>query len=51
MAVEHPGSIRGNFLSTHPSMPERFVSIENTVDEIEEKRQRGELLVPEKKNN
>ncbi len=51
MAVEHPGSIRGNFLSTHPSMPERFVSIENTVDEIEEKRQRGELPVPEKKNN
>ncbi|MCP4263130.1 MAG: M48 family metalloprotease, partial [Planctomycetes bacterium] len=26
MAVEHPGSIRGNFLATHPSMPERFVS-------------------------
>ncbi|MHC4321527.1 MAG: M48 family metalloprotease [Planctomycetota bacterium] len=51
MAVEHPGSIRGNFLATHPSMPERFVSIENTVREIEEKLQRGEPLIPEKKNN
>jgi predicted Zn-dependent protease len=51
MAVEHPGSIRGNFLATHPSMPERFVAIENTVREIEEKLQRGEPLVPEKKND
>jgi predicted Zn-dependent protease len=51
MAVEHPGSIRGNFLATHPSMPERFVSIENTVREIEEKRQRDEPLIPEKKKD
>ncbi len=51
MAVEHPGSIRGNFLATHPSMPERFVAIENTIREIEEKLQRGEPLIPEKKDN
>lgn len=50
MAVEHPGSIKGSFLATHPSAPERFLAIEKTVREIEEKRQRGEPLLPEKKN-
>lgn len=49
MASEHPGSIKKNFLATHPSAPERFVAIENTVREIEEKRQRGEPLLPEQK--
>lgn len=49
MAAEHPGSIRKNFLATHPSAPERFVAIESTVREIEEKRERGEPLLPEKK--
>ncbi|MHC4138972.1 MAG: M48 family metallopeptidase [Planctomycetota bacterium] len=51
MAIEHPGAISGNFLATHPSTPERFVSIENTVREIDEKRQNGESLIPEKKND
>ncbi len=51
MAVEHPGSIKGNFLATHPSMPERFVAIENTIREIEEKQRKGEPLIPEKKDN
>jgi predicted Zn-dependent protease len=51
MAVEHPGSIRGNFLATHPSMPERFVAIENIIREIEEKQRKGEPLIPEKKND
>jgi hypothetical protein len=51
MAIEHPRSIRSNFLATHPSTPERFVSIENTVREIDEKRQNGESLIPEKKND
>ncbi len=51
MAVEHPGSIRGNFLATHPSMPERFVAIENTIREIEEKQRKGEPLIPEKKDD
>jgi hypothetical protein len=49
MAVEHPGSIRGSFLSTHPSTPERFLAIENSVREIEEKRQQGKPLMPDKK--
>ena len=51
MASEYPRSINGNFLSTHPSWPERFVSIENTVREIKEKIQRSEPIIPEKKNN
>lgn len=49
MAVEHPGSIKKNFLATHPSTPERFLAIENTVREIDEKRRQGKPLVPEKK--
>ncbi|HEV8661970.1 MAG TPA: M48 family metallopeptidase [Candidatus Methylomirabilis sp.] len=49
MAAEHPGSIKKNFLASHPSAPERFVAIESTVREIEEKRQRGEPLLPELK--
>ncbi len=51
MAVEHPGSIKENFLATHPSMPERFVAIENTIREIEEKQRKGKPLIPEKKKN
>jgi hypothetical protein len=51
MAIEHPGAISGSFLATHPSTPERFVSIENTVREIDEKRQNGESLIPEKKKD
>lgn len=49
MAAEHPGSIKKNFLASHPSAPERFVAIENTVREIQEKRERGESLLPEMK--
>ncbi len=51
MAVEYPGSIKENFLATHPSMPERFVAIENTIHEIEEKQRKGKPLIPEKKDN
>ncbi len=50
MAVEHPGSIRHNFTSTHPSTAERFVTLEKAVKEIEEKKQKGEPLEPEKKS-
>jgi hypothetical protein len=50
MAVEHPGSIKsGGFLASHPSTPERFVAIENTVREIDEKRRQGQPLLPEKR--
>lgn len=46
MAAENPGSI-GTYGSTHPSPPERFLNIANTVREIEDKRRRGVALVPD----
>ncbi|MBZ0159735.1 MAG: M48 family metalloprotease [bacterium] len=49
MAVEHPGSIQGAFLTTHPSAPERFLAIERTSREIEEKRRQGLPLIPERR--
>ncbi len=48
MAIEHPGSITGGFLATHPSTPERFLAIEQTSREIEEKRRQGLPLIPER---
>lgn len=49
MAVEHPGSIKGTWLATHPSSPERAVTLRETILEIEEKRAKGLPLLPEKK--
>ncbi|RMF83159.1 MAG: PDZ domain-containing protein, partial [Nitrospinota bacterium] len=49
MAVEHPGSIEENFTATHPSTPERFLAIEQTIQEIEAKRRQGKPLLPEEK--
>lgn len=49
MAAEHPASIRKNFLATHPTSPKRFMSIEHTINEINENRLNGVPLFPEKK--
>ncbi len=49
MAAEHPGSIKASFGASHPSTPERFIAIEQTVKEIAEKRRIGAPLLPEKK--
>ena len=46
MGVKHPGSIAQNHAASHPSTPERFVSIEETVKEIEQKKLAGEVLMP-----
>ncbi len=46
MAAENPGSI-GAYGSSHPSPPERFLNIANTVREIEDKRSRGVALEPD----
>lgn len=51
MAAEYPGSIEDVFLASHPSTPERFLCIEETVNEINKKRDRGEPLLPEKKQD
>ena len=46
MAVEEPGSINGRFMASHPSTPERFLSIEQAAGEIELKRQLGLPILP-----
>ena len=46
MGVKHPGSIAQNHAASHPSSPERFVSIEDTVKEIKQKKAAGEILMP-----
>jgi hypothetical protein len=50
MAAEHPASIKKSFLATHPTSPKRFMSIEHTIKEINEKKHNGMPLFPEKKD-
>lgn len=47
MAQEAPGSIK--FASSHPTTAERFVRIEQAAGEIEGKREKGEVLLPNRK--
>jgi len=47
MAVEHPGNIQDNILATHPSTPERAVTLKQTIAEIEAKKKDGKPLMPE----
>ena len=49
MAAEHPASIRGSFLASHPSTPQRFVELEETAREIRRKAAAGEPVAPETK--
>lgn len=37
MAAEHPASIQKNHASSHPATPERFVSLEKAIEEIQQK--------------
>ncbi len=46
MGVKHPGAIDKNHAASHPSTPERFVAIEESVKEIEAKKIAGEVLMP-----
>lgn len=46
MGVKHPGSIAKNHAASHPSSPERFVSIEDTIKEINQKSESGAELMP-----
>jgi len=48
MAAEHPGGIKENHGASHPSTPERFISIEKTVQEIRNKEKAGFPLVPDR---
>ena len=49
MAVAHPASIQTNHAASHPSTPERFLGLENTVAEIARKLAAGAPLMPEMK--
>lgn len=49
MAVEHPAAIKENFLSTHPSSPERAVSLEAGIQEIKKKSDSQAPLLPAKR--
>jgi Zn-dependent protease with chaperone function len=46
MAVAHPASIGTNHSASHPSTAYRMVALEETVKEIDDKKQKGEALVP-----
>ena len=46
MAAEHPAGIANNHTASHPATSRRFIAIEQTVEEIAEKRRRGQPLKP-----
>lgn len=46
MAAEHPGAIRTNHAASHPATPERFLKIDLAIEEIKEKIELGELVIP-----
>jgi len=46
MGVKHPASIAQNHGASHPSTPERFVSIDDAIKEIEQKKVKNETLMP-----
>jgi membrane-associated protease RseP (regulator of RpoE activity) len=49
MAAEHPKSTEKNFGASHPSNPERFIAMDDTVKEIKDKQKFGKALIPESK--
>jgi hypothetical protein len=48
MAAEHPGGIKENHGASHPSTPQRFITIEKTVEEIRNKEKAGFPLIPDR---
>lgn len=46
MGARNPDSIEKDFLGTHPSSPERFVLLEETIEEIKMKQSNDEDLMP-----
>lgn len=47
MAAEYPKSITSSHSASHPSTAERYVAIENTVQELEMKNAEMAVLIPE----
>ena len=46
MGARNPTSIEDNYLASHPSTPERFVSLEESIKEIKLKQDSGQELMP-----
>ncbi len=46
MSLGNPASIQDSIMSSHPSSPERFVALEDTIKEIREKVENGEAIAP-----
>ena len=46
MSLGNPASIQESISSSHPSSPERFVALEDTIQEIRRKVKNGEPIVP-----
>jgi len=49
MAAFYPEKINTNFLASHPPTPERFLALQKTVEEIQNKIASGRVLKPEMK--
>ncbi len=50
MAAEHPGTIHGSFLASHPTSAERAAGLRATIEEINAKRAEGVELIPERRD-
>lgn len=46
IGAKNPGTIEKSFGASHPSTPERFVAIEDTIKEINQKKLAGAELMP-----
>ncbi len=46
MGTRNPRSIEDNYLASHPSTPERFVSLEESIKEIKLKKESAQELMP-----
>ena len=47
MAAEYPANIATNHTATHPSSPERFLAMEQTIEEIKRKKSEKSDLMPD----
>ncbi len=45
-SLQIPESINSSFLSTHPSTPVRYLKIKSTIQEIEDKKNKHQKLIP-----
>lgn len=46
MSAAHPDSLEDHFLNSHPPTPKRFIALEETIQEIRQKKESGKELKP-----